>query len=636
MLSQDSIEQELPENAPKPERLPLSFTLWLLVLGLTILFIPIYYVAVAIQNDVAQIEADLQPLEAAMTGEPGTSSGTGNLNQSLVDMREQVDQFTAVSPTLAAANINWPIVINAIRGYDSSQIALNDIVQTDSQIAISGRAVNDNVVVEYARGLETSGAFTRVVVQSIVLLDEPFLTSTPTATSVQSAAQTVTSIATSVQSTATSVTLTPSVTSTPRPTWTPSPDLRDAYEWDDNTAKPIFLGQAQTHSFYPTFDVDNVSFLAKAGRIYHVSTTNLAAGVDTFLTVGYGDTTLTNDDAELGTLASLVTVQAPIDADVNVHVRITNRGSYGDAMTYQILVQEFVPTSTPTAVPVTPSATPLPTSTATPTKTPSPTPDLRDNFEPDDPTPAQIAFDVPQIHNFYPDGDVDYMRFPVKERHTYEVVTSELAPGVDTEMTVSLGAESWENDDYVPPGSGNLASAVCFATTPGQFNLEAVVTVENKVRQYAPDKLYTVTLADVPDLLVNPMPVDFGTVLTNVVTMPTQMLSLSATQVVTWTAVSDTPWLQLSTNNGTIPAGLTLTANIDALALGLHEGNITFTWSNACQKIVPVSITVAAPTADLWQFPGLFADKPGDGLGKRTAFQGDGTVEFVIIVEMGN
>ena len=158
-------------------------------------------------------------------------------------------------------------------------------------------------------------------------------------------------------------------TQTPRPRATSTPDARDAYEVDDTSPKPIALAETQAHNFFPDGDVDQLVFLAKAGRRYHISTSNLESAVDTVLTVALGQNTYTNDDRAWGDLSSALTVAAPSDRDVEARIRIANRGQYGPHCTYQVTLKEVEPRVPPSP---TPTATPSPTPTATPTLESSP------------------------------------------------------------------------------------------------------------------------------------------------------------------------------------------------------------------------------------------------------------------------
>ncbi|MEW5717721.1 MAG: hypothetical protein AB1817_03760, partial [Chloroflexota bacterium] len=144
-----------------------------------------------------------------------------------------------------------------------------------------------------------------------------------------------------------------------------------------------------------------------------------------------------------------------------------------------------------------------PTSTPTLTSTPSRTPDLRDAYEPDDVIPHAIAIGETQQHNFFPTRDIDQASFAVKANRFYQVLTSDLALGVDTIVTVTLGSNiaAW-NDDYAP-GTGNFASAVCFQAT--QDGAAVALTV-NATSFYGAERTYKIKVSETSKLLTPPCP----------------------------------------------------------------------------------------------------------------------------------
>jgi hypothetical protein len=348
-------------------------------------------------------------------------------------------------------------------GHDPSQIVIQGVTLKGREITLKGRASDASAVARFAGSLEATGLFGRVTVQSLKMVASPFATPTGTPT--------------------------PSVT-LETPTATPTSAPGDEYEPDDSEAKGIYAGQPQVHSFWPVSDVDAVRFLAKAGRHYRVFTTDLAPGVDTFLTVRVEDQTYTNDDVALRTLRSEVTFRAPADRDVQVVVEVTNRGDYGPSMTYKVAFEEIVPTPTP----VTPTQVPAATATRTPTPTPTctPTPDLRDAFEPDDTVAKPIAVGEPQAHSFFPVGDVDLGAFVGSGGKCYRVSTSGLSSGVDTVLEVQVGAATYTGDDRAP---GDPSSEVTFQVF-GSGPVTVLVTVRNR-GQYGPDKIYQLTVEEV-------------------------------------------------------------------------------------------------------------------------------------------
>ncbi|MCB9006125.1 MAG: PilN domain-containing protein [Ardenticatenaceae bacterium] len=603
---------EQPLNFAIGER-PVRFRpvlLWLGVLGLFILFIPLYLMAHALGNEVTRLEADMGLRQTALAASPAALQQAQNLVVTLTAVHNQTNQMTALLPTLAAENVDWNAAMAAINKGGSHGVQLTSLEQSGNQLIIRGQAINDAGVTNYAQQLEASGQFIQVTIQSVNQVAAPVQSPTPTVpapTAVPTALPTSTPRPTAVPT---------KIPTTPWPTWTPTPKLTDDFEWDDTTAKPIFVGAlAQPHNFYPNFDLDQVTFLAKAGRTYEISTDFLAEGVDTFLTVTFGDTTLSNDDAILGVLRSTVTMQAPSNSDVEVLVQISNRGVYGPDKWYDVQVVEIVP-ATPT-----PSITPT---SGAPTSTPSPTQDLRDSYEPDDTNPKSIAIGDAQIHNFYPDGDVDKVGILVKKGRYYQILTSQLGIGVDTAVTVEFNGETWQNDDYALPGSDNFASSVCF---PADENGTAVATINNVGQQFGPSKSYVVSVQEVPFLTVDPEAVDFGNQVSGGGPL-TQTMHITGTVPLDWDVTTETPWLSTNVITGTTPATLTLTANLAGLADGLHEGEITLGWAEFCRQTIPVTV----------QIDPAQSSRP-DGNGRtftvaKVAWLQTGTVEFVIVATL--
>jgi hypothetical protein len=171
---------------------------------------------------------------------------------------------------------------------------------------------------------------------------------------------------------------TPTLTPALPATGTPTPSLSDPYEPDEQVPAPISIGEVQTRTFDPAGDVDRVSFRVKAGRLYLVTTSNLAIGVDTRLEVQVDGQLLVNDDQSPGTLASQVLFTA--SADGLVSATIYNQDQYGPQRSYDVSVVVVEPTLTPTltlTVPVE-QATPSPRQTRPAgTGSPSPTWTLR-------------------------------------------------------------------------------------------------------------------------------------------------------------------------------------------------------------------------------------------------------------------
>jgi len=476
----------LPEQNQPRRSFQGAIILWWVVIGLAILSLPLYLVPLIVRGNITRLEADLLAVQETLTSSSTPAPEVQELMNTLAQIQKPASEIKEVSPTIVAGRTDWPAIMAAISNYNPAQIALSSLTHAGNQITLNGQAIDETAVAAYVRTLEGSNLFSRVVVQSIKAITTPF--ATPTSTD-----------------------LTPTVTITPTATLTPTLEPRDEHETDDFQPKDIFVGYPQLHNFYPTYDVDTVKFVAKAGRYYRVFTSDLAPGVDTFLTVSWGGTTYTNDDGQPGTLSSEIVFQVGTGYDVEVLVKVTNRGKYGSDKWYQITVEEAIPTPTPTPT-STATSTTTPTNTVTPTNTPTSTPDPRDVYEPDDTDPQPIPAGDTQSHNFYPDNDVDRGKFLAKAGRYYRIFTSELAPGVDTSLTVNVDGSTYSNDDRQP---GDVSSEVVFQVGT-DYDVEALVEVTNR-GQYGPDKWYRIT---VEEIIPTPTPTPTNTTTPTVTTSP--------------------------------------------------------------------------------------------------------------------
>ncbi len=351
--------EHAPEGQPKGPSAE-AIIRWLVVLGLAMFYLPLYLISAGIGREVAGLQCELEPLQAALTRVNTPGPQVVELKSTLDHVQASIGEIEAARPTIAASHYAWPAIMAAIGSYDPARLRLLSITQSGGEIALKGRTVGDSAVAAYAHALESSSLFDRVVVQSMktVATPAPSPTGTPSTTPTPK----------------------PSATPEPSPTATPTPthDPRDAYEPDDSQPRSIFLGKPQTHNFCPANDIDQVRFLAKAGRYYRVSTSGLAPGVDTFLIVRLGDEIYTNDDCKPGSLSSEIIFQVPAGTDLQAVAQIGNRGDYGPDMWYQVTCEEIIPTPTPVrtaTATLSPTSTTAPTATMTPSVTPTSAPD---------------------------------------------------------------------------------------------------------------------------------------------------------------------------------------------------------------------------------------------------------------------
>jgi len=212
-------------------------------------------------------------------------------------------------------------------------------------------------------------------------------------------------------------------------------------------------------TLYPLDDVDFFRLWGKEGRFYQV-TTATNEGVDTRLRVfdPGGALIVENDDYEPGNPASRVYFQAPGGGWLAVAVDSPVPAGWG-CRQYSIRAVDVPPTPTSTVTPA-----PLPTATSPPTAAPPPTaipPEVMyDQYEPnyDFGTAANVGVGQTLGLNFnpYPAGseavDNDFFRLYVKAGERLLIETTELAPGLDTNIILYRGNGQvvTGNDDCAP------------------------------------------------------------------------------------------------------------------------------------------------------------------------------------------
>ena len=112
------------------------------------------------------------------------------------------------------------------------------------------------------------------------------------------------------------------------------------------------------------------------------------------------------------------------------------------------------------------------------------------------------------------------MRLLVKAGRQYRIVTSDLAPGVDTRVVVHLEGEIYANDDRQP---GDLSSEVTFLSARN-YDVEALIEISNR-GEYGTSHAYTLTaleLMPTPTATIGPSAVPSATLApTSTPTAPT-------------------------------------------------------------------------------------------------------------------
>ena len=422
-----------------PSLLPLALAISALLLAVAL---GLYVATLLIRDATDQIQTLRASVESDARLLFTPAAQVRALEEEIAALSVSARVLQELMPTVSARREQWPRVLGGLLSHDPERIRLLGLAQDGDELTLTGLAKSREDVLLFARVLELSDAYDRV---DIALLEESELPfhSSPTAA--------------------------PAVT--PQPGRTTTPVAADDYEDDDFEPRVISVGEAQRHSFNPLSDVDQVVFLGKAGRRYCIVAAPQTLGVDTLLQVAVAEEGFSNDDCHRdatspmacacptdvapGTEASLVEIQIPPYGDESVRVVVLNRGEFGPTQWYTLSVHEA----------------------------------QGDRFEDDDATARDIAIGEMQTHTFHPDGDIDQVRFRAKAGHAYELVTTDLALGVDTDIAIYLGSEVMSNDDVSP---GNLSSRVVVDAREDGL---ATAVVTNRGR-FGPAQTYSLVLTE--------------------------------------------------------------------------------------------------------------------------------------------
>jgi len=398
----------------------------------------------------ARLRSSLAQARQALDAVPTPFPEIRNLSNRLDLVTAQRNALGGFMASTSGANYDWSSTFRALLDHDSQRIAIRSLFHNGALLSVSGLAIAREDVAAYADRLMRSGSFEQVTVQSMEDVNEPFPAAPP--------------------STATSI---------PAPSTALPGAMLDRYEIDDFQPGSITPNEVQQRSFSPVGDIDQATFLGRAGQRYCILALPQSAGVDPVLDVFMDGATYSNDNCSSQTtplvsclcptgtvgssLAAMVELQVPATGDRTVQVRVRNQGSYGPDAWYVLSV----------------SLRAQPATVA-----------VGDVYEPDDAIPRALSLFEQQQHTCYPAGDVDRLSFAVRAGRTYEVRTYNLAPGVDTVLSVDVGGLSFTNDNVAP---GDPASRVVFAS-PVDGQVTATITHRG---QCGVDATYWVTAVEV-------------------------------------------------------------------------------------------------------------------------------------------
>ncbi len=156
--------ESVPDETPKSSS---RFVWWLVVMGLGLLFLPLYMTAAALQSDSDSLQADLAIYQATLTAVPTVDPQTQAATDALSETRVQIAQLD--SANLSTQHVNWPLIASIIVNYDVTQLAVFSVQQEGYNVVVTGQATSELAVMNYVQALSDSEQFKRVVLQSIKL-----------------------------------------------------------------------------------------------------------------------------------------------------------------------------------------------------------------------------------------------------------------------------------------------------------------------------------------------------------------------------------------------------------------------------------------------------------------------------------
>jgi hypothetical protein len=220
---------------------------------------------------------------------------------------------------------------------------------------------------------------------------------------------------------------------------------------DSEGGAMMALGTSQSRAFHTGDDVDYARL--PVGEGVPVVVEVAGDGVIPHLTVRLDGKTWVADGSASGGRAEVqFTPSSGGEATIEV------RSLSGEAGAYTLSIREG---ATPTEAPGT-------------TPTPQPTSAVPDPYEVDDSVPAIYYPGQVQARAFQAGGDVDQVVFTAKAGKRYEARTTELAPGVDTVVTLYDFAtgEALQSDD---DGGKSVASLIAFGPYASERKVKLVV-----------------------------------------------------------------------------------------------------------------------------------------------------------------
>src|SRR5712692_9689353 len=92
--------------------------LWMVAISMGLFFLPLFFLATIVNDDVKSLETDLGTIRRSLTNVPSPLPEVRKLLTPLAQVQGQIAQAKAVYPTLTSSRTDWPAVMQAIGRYN--------------------------------------------------------------------------------------------------------------------------------------------------------------------------------------------------------------------------------------------------------------------------------------------------------------------------------------------------------------------------------------------------------------------------------------------------------------------------------------------------------------------------------------
>lgn len=177
-------EEELQDEQEEGSEAPAGgskLVLWLVIAGLGVLFLPLYFISTTVKSTNEKLTAQLKDIQATLTAPVPVDPAKQTLSAEYIIAQNESSALASIKSTLMASHINWPTIMAAIGAYDTNQMTVSNVDQIENGIRISGRAKQEIIAMSYADMLRATGLFDVVAVESITL-QSTIITVTPSNT----------------------------------------------------------------------------------------------------------------------------------------------------------------------------------------------------------------------------------------------------------------------------------------------------------------------------------------------------------------------------------------------------------------------------------------------------------------------